>query len=159
MSRMKPSIAIALALACAAGGTVARAADDNGRYWVSLRKDQSNMRVGPGREYRINWVYTRLGLPMKVLREMGGWALVEDPDGTRGWMLQQFITSKVHSGVVKGRAAEIRENKDGSGRLLWHAAPGVVARILKCDSGWCRIDIEGRQGYMAQTGLWGAGTP
>ncbi|MDF8331601.1 SH3 domain-containing protein [Novosphingobium cyanobacteriorum] len=157
MSRVKPLIAIALGLAVAGGA--AQAEDGNGRYWVSLRKSESNMRVGPGREYRISWVYIRPGLPMKVLREMGGWALVEDPDGVRGWMLQQFITSKVHTGVVKGQVAEIRENKDGSGRLLWRAAPGVVAKIKDCDDGWCKVDVDGRQGFMNQAAMWGAGAP
>ena len=32
------------------------------------------------------------GLPMKVLRMIGGWRLVEDIDGARGWMLAQFLT-------------------------------------------------------------------
>jgi len=141
-------------------GVAARAADDDsGRYWVSLRKDQTNMRVGPGRDYRINWVYVRQGLPMKVLREMAGWRLVQDPDGARGWVLQQFLTRKVHTGVVKGPVAEIRENKDGSGRLLWRAAPGVVGRIGDCGGGWCKVDIDGRQGFVAQTAMWGAGEP
>jgi len=137
----------------------ARAAQDDGRYWVSLRKDQSNMRVGPGREYRISWVYLRQGLPLKVLRQMGGWALVQDPDGARGWMLLQFITRKVHTGIVKGKPAEIRENRDGSGRVLWRAAPGVVAHIKECDDGWCKVDIDGRQGFMAQPSLWGGEAP
>ena len=159
MPKGNPLIALALAAACLVPPAGARAADDGGPYWVSLRKDQSNMRVGPGREYRISWVYVRQGLPLKVLRQMGGWALVEDPDGTRGWMLQQFITSKVHTGMVRGKVAEIRENKDGTGRLLWRAAPGVIARIRKCADHWCEVDIDGRQGYMADSAMWGGEAP
>jgi len=45
------------------------------------------MRVGPGEDYRINWVYHRAHLPVKVLRVMEGWRLIEDPDGARGWVL------------------------------------------------------------------------
>lgn len=150
---------VAAATLALAGAAPAHAADKGTPYWVSLRKDESNLRVGPGREYRISWVYVRQGLPLKVLREMGGWALVEDPDGTRGWMLQSFITSKVRTGLVKGAVADIRERKDGTGRLLWRAAPGVVARIKDCVGGWCGVDIGGRQGFMPQAALWGAGAP
>lgn len=135
------------------------AADEGVPYWASLRKDQANMRVGPGRDYRISWIYVRGGVPVKVLRAREGWVLVEDQDGARGWMLTQFVTRKVHTGVVKGAPAEIRENKDGSGRLLWRAAPGVVGRLTDCADGWCKVDIDGRQGYVSQTAMWGAGTP
>ncbi len=149
----------AVALTLGTSLSAQAAGDESGPYWVSLRKTETNMRVGPGRDYRINWVYVRQGLPMKVLREMAGWRLVQDPDGARGWVLQQFLTSKVHTGIVKGSVAEIRENKDGSGRLLWRAAPGVVGKIGDCGSGWCKVDIDGRQGYVAQTAMWGAGAP
>jgi SH3-like domain-containing protein len=98
-------------------------------------------------------------VPVKVLRAREGWVLVEDQDGARGWMLTQFVTSKVRTGVVKGAPAEIRENKDGSGRLLWRAAPGVVGRLTDCAAGWCKVDISGKQGFISQSAMWGAGAP
>jgi SH3-like domain-containing protein len=139
----------------------AQAADSDAvPYWVSLRNSQTNMRVGPGRDYRINWIYVRAGMPLKVLREMEGWVLVEDPDGARGWMLTQFVSRKAHTAVVRGAVTEIRENKDGSGQVLWRAEPGVVARVLgDCVNDWCHVDVEGRQGFVAESALWGAGKP
>ncbi len=50
-------------------------------YWATLRSDEVNMRVGPGADYKIDWVYRRAGLPMKVVRLVEGWRLVEDPEG------------------------------------------------------------------------------
>ncbi len=137
-------------------GTPARAADDeNGPYWVSLRGQPANLRVGPGREYRISWVYVRAGLPMKVLRAIGGWRLVEDIDGARGWMLAQFLT-RTRTATVKGTVAEIRENSDGSGRLLWRVEPGVTGKLGDCGPVWCKFDIDGRRGYVAKAAAWGA---
>ena len=137
--------------------TVVRAAEaESVPYWATLRTGQSNMRVGPGRDYRINWSYVRAGLPLKVLREMEGWVLVEDPDGARGWMLTQFVARKAHSAMVRGQVTEIRENRDGTGRVMWRAEPGVIGRLGDCNAGWCKVDIDGRQGYIAQSALWGA---
>ncbi len=151
---------IAGALALVAQPPAARAADSDGvPYWASLRNSQTNMRVGPGRDYRINWIYVRAGLPLKVLREMAGWVLVEDPDGARGWMLTQFVARKAHTALVRGQVTEIRENRDGSGRMLWRAEPGVIARLGDCAGAWCKVDIDGRKGYIAETALWGAGKP
>ncbi len=128
-------------------------------YWVALRTNQTNMRVGPGRDYRINWTYQRAGLPLKVLREMDGWLLVEDPDGARGWMLTQFVSRKAHTAMVIGQVTEIHENRDGSGRLMWRAGPGVIVQLGDCNAGWCKVDIDGRKGFMSQSTLWGADKP
>lgn len=116
------------------------------------------MRVGPGREYRINWTYVRKGVPLKVLRMMGGWRLVEDPEGARGWILAQFLTRQ-RAAIVKGGESAIRENKDGSGRLLWRVAPGVIGKLGDCDAGWCAFDVDGRAGFTRAESLWGAGQP
>ncbi len=149
-------------LACGVAPGAVRAADaqTEGPYWASLRTQPANLRVGPGREYRINWVYLRAGLPLKVLRTMGGWRLVEDIDGARGWMLAQFLartrTATVKTGTAKGAMAEIRENADGSGRLLWRAEPGVTGKLGECGPMWCKIDIDGRRGNVAKAAVWGA---
>jgi SH3-like domain-containing protein len=155
------TLATGVALAVAGLPTtvvVAQEADTGVPYWVSTRKDTANMRVGPGREYRINWTYTRKGVPMKVLRVMGGWRLVEDPDGARGWMLAQFL-SRDHTGIVKGSITALRENKDGTGRLLWRVAPGVMGKIGDCKAGWCGFDVDGRKGYVKASAVWGADKP
>ena len=158
MSMLGRRFAILLALAALGAGAAvpARAADDESvPYWASLRGQPANLRVGPGREYRISWVYVRAGLPMKVLRMIGGWRLVEDIDGARGWMLAQFLT-RSRTATVKGSVAEIRENSDGSGRLLWRAEPGVTGKLADCGPIWCKFDIEGRRGFVAKAAVWGA---
>jgi SH3-like domain-containing protein len=161
LSSLRGALALALALCCAVAGYIpAQAAGEEPaeRYWVSLRTQPANLRVGPGREYRVNWVYMRGGLPLKVLRKMGGWRLVEDIDGARGWMLEQFLM-RARAATIKGGIAEIRENADGSGRVLWRAAPGVTGRLGECGPAWCKFDIDGRRGHVAKAAVWGAGEP
>lgn len=150
--------ALASALLGQSGPVLAQADDAGTPYWVSTSKDKANMRVGPGREYRINWTYVRKGVPLKVLRVMGGWRLVEDPDGARGWILAQFLTRQ-RAGIVKGGESAIRENSDGSGRLLWRVAPGVIGKLGECDGGWCAFDVDGRAGFIRAESVWGAARP
>lgn len=159
MPKSRHLLPLLLAAAAACTGLPARAADPDVPAWAAMGKEQTNMRVGPGREYRISWTYVRKGLPVKVLRQMGGWWLVEDPDGARGWVLAQFVSRKLHTGMVRGQPTEIRESRDGGGRVLWRAAPGVIGHLGACDNGWCAFDIDGRKGYVAQSAVWGAGAP
>jgi SH3-like domain-containing protein len=128
-------------------------------YWAAIRSSEVNMRVGPGEDYRIAWVYRRAQLPMKVLRVMDGWRLVEDPGGTRGWMLARFLTRE-RGGIVTGKGlAEMREAGESAARLLWRLEPGVVGALGDCDEGWCRFSVGPHSGYVPQVRIWGAGEP
>lgn len=137
----------------------ASAQDAKTPYWASIRAGEVNMRAGPGEDYRIDWVYRRPQLPVKVLRLMEGWRLVEDPDGARGWMLARFLTRQ-RSAYVKGEGlADMRDKGAADARLLWRVQPGVVALLDDCGEGWCAVRIGERTGYIRQDRLWGAGEP
>lgn len=149
-----PIIAVML-LACASPA----AADDEVPFWASIRASVINMRVGPGEEYKINWVYRRPGLPLKVLRVKDSWWLVQDPDGAQGWMLLRFLTRK-RSAYVQGKGfAEMQDRAGPSGRLVWELDPGVSGKLGDCDDGWCELTVDNRRGYVRQDRLWGAGAP
>lgn len=128
-------------------------------YWASIRASEVNMRVGPGEDYRILWVYRRKQLPIRVLRLKDGWRFVEDPDGARGWMLSDFLTRQ-RGAIVKGRrAADMREKGDPASRLKWRLAPGVTGKLGDCEANWCEFDAGGHRGFVPQDRLWGAGEP
>ena len=147
----------ALALAAAVANPAQAAGDDDLPYWVSLTANIVNMRVGPARDYKIAWVYKRKLLPLKVIRRHEGWRLVEDPDGERGWVLARFLSRK-QTAIVRGASAEMRE-RPGAGRTMWRAEPGVVGRVGKCESGWCKFDVAGRAAWIDATTIWGEGKP
>ena len=69
-----------------------QAQDRDVPYWATIRASELNMRVGPSADYRIDWVYHRPGLPVKVVRLMEGWRLIEDPDGARGWVVARLLS-------------------------------------------------------------------
>lgn len=93
---MKCSFAVFAFAAIALLAAPALAQDGEVPYWASIRASEVNMRVGPAESYRIDWVYRRAGLPMKVVRRQEGWRLVEDPDGTSGWILGPLPLSRAH---------------------------------------------------------------
>jgi SH3-like domain-containing protein len=149
------------AVALLAAAAPAFAADDEDvPYWASLRAAEVNLRVGPAETYRIAWVYRRPGLPMKVLRRMEGWRLVQDPEGARGWMLARFL-SRDRGAIITGKGpAQMRERAGGAGALLWRLEPGISGRLGDCNENWCRFEIDsGHAGQVPQDRLWGAGAP
>jgi SH3-like domain-containing protein len=158
--RIDMSLRFIAALILFAAATPVLAADEEVPYWASLRADEVNLRVGPAETYRISWVYHRAGLPMKVLRRMEGWRLVQDPDGARGWMLARFLKRDRGAIVTGVGLVEMREKGEAGARLLWRLQPGISGKLGDCDAGWCRLDLgDGHSGYVPEDRLWGAGNP
>ena len=139
--------------------TSAAAQDREVPYWAALRAGEVNMRVGPSEDFPIEWVYRRQGLPVKVLRVMQGWRLVEDPDGARGWIIARLLTPDRGALVVGKGLAVLRETADSGARVLWRAEPGVVGALGDCDAGWCELAVGARKGWVRAERLWGDGEP
>lgn len=133
--------------------------EDKVPYWASIDAEIANMRVGPGESYRIDWVYRRVHLPVKVIRREGPWRQIEDPDGDRGWM-RDLLLSRQRAGIVRGEGlVTMHAEASASSRTLWRLEPGVVGLLGDCKAGWCALDVEGHKGFVRAEALWGPGEP
>ena len=148
-----------LSLALLAASAPAAAQEREVPYWASLRAEEVNMRVGPSEDFPIEWVYHREGLPVKVIRLMEGWRLVEDPDGAKGWIVARLLDPERTAVIVGEGLTAIRAEPGAGAALRWNVEPGVVGQLGECAGGWCEFDVEGRKGWIEQRRLWGAGEP
>ncbi|WAT18482.1 SH3 domain-containing protein [Aurantiacibacter sp. MUD11] len=128
-------------------------------YWASIDTEVANMRVGAGEQFPIEWVYTREGLPVKVIRLMQGWRYVQEPDGTTGWISASLL-SRERTAIVTGDGLAPMRAEPGDGSALkWNLEPGVLGLLGDCQDGWCELDVDGHAGWVEQRRLWGAGEP
>ncbi len=137
--------------------------------FVSLKADRVNVRVGPGKEYRIAWVFRRAGLPVEIVREHKGWRQVRDSVGDTGWVSGVMlsgrrtalvmsppdgaVTSKPTAARTKGLSLHLDDRQ--SSDVIAVIEPGVMASIGRCDGVWCRVTIGKFYGYLHQKVLWG----
>ena len=70
-------------------------------------------------------------------------------------MLVSLLSDRRTAIVRPGEPQPIFAAASDSSRLVYRAEPGVVGRIDKCGSGWCRIAVGKRQGYIRSSGIWG----
>lgn len=138
--------------------TPADAQDKTPPYWASIVSGEAMMRTGPAKTYPGIWLYKRRDLPVRVLKRYESWRLIEDPDGTKGWMLGTMLSDRRTAMVKPGQPRPIASEPSGSGRLRYRAEPGVVGQIEQCAAGWCRFKIAKREGYIRTSDIWGVGT-
>lgn len=126
--------------------------------YVSLGAQEVNMRTGPGTRYPIKWVYTRKSLPMRVEAEFDIWRKVRDHDGEVGWVHGSLLSGRRHV-VITGEGPDniqaLYEKPHPASIAMLRAEDGVIAELLQCASGWCRIQIDGKKGWLPHTAIWG----
>lgn len=143
------------AAALLALATTADAQDRKPPYWASIASGEAMMRTGPGRNYPGIWLYKRRDLPIRVIQVYPNWRKIEDPDGEQGWMLVTLLSDR-RTGIVKpGQPRNIHAKADPNSPVRYRAEHGVVGRLEKCDGSWCRIQIGKREGWIAQSDIWG----
>jgi SH3-like domain-containing protein len=153
--RTLAAAALLLLAAFVSQASPASAQDKTPPYWASIASGEAMMRTGPGRNYPGTWLYKRRDLPVRVIKTYPNWRMIEDPDGTRGWMLVTQLSDQRTAIVKPGGLRDIHVEASNASRVAYKAEPGVVGRIDKCDGGWCHIAIGKRQGFIAQGEIWG----
>lgn len=124
-------------------------------YWASISSGKAMMRTGPARSYPGIWLYQRRDLPIRVLKIHENWRLIEDSEGTQGWMLRTMLSDTRTAIVKQGEPRPVHAKADESSRVRYLAEPGVVGRIDKCASGWCHIAFGKREGHIKVADVWG----
>lgn len=127
-------------------------------YWASIASGEAMMRTGPGRNYPGTWLFKRRDLPVRVIKTYPNWRLIEDPDGTKGWMLVTLLSDQRTAIVKPGSPRDIHLEATDASRVAYKAEAGVVGRIDKCQTGWCRIAIGKRHGFILIGDIWGVGS-
>ena len=124
-------------------------------YWASIQSGEAMMRTGPARTYPGLWLYKRRDLPVRVLKRHENWRLIEDSEGTRGWMLRTMLSDRRTALVRGSEARPVHVKAEGGSRVRYMVEPGVVGRIDGCEAGWCHISFGTRDGHIRIADLWG----
>ncbi len=123
--------------------------------FASLRNGEANVRVGPGKQYPMRWIYHRAGLPVEIIEQYEYWRKIRDPDGDTGWIHKSMLNGH-RSAIVKGGVRLLlRQPETGAGIVL-RAEPGVSGDLIACEAAWCRIQIHSRKGWLPKTQFFGA---
>lgn len=122
--------------------------------YVSLKGSEGNARRGPGLTHRIDWVFTRAGMPLMITAEYENWRRVEDAEGAGGWVHYALLSGS-RTVLVTLDMAEFHHAPDDGATVVAQAEMGVVGRVLECSIDWCRVALNGPRGWVRKTSIWG----
>ncbi|MEM7643003.1 MAG: SH3 domain-containing protein [Pseudomonadota bacterium] len=122
--------------------------------YVSMKASEGYARRGPSSTHRIDWVFKRRHMPLRVVGEYGHWRRVQDRDGAGGWMHYSLLSGN-RTVIVEAERLALHRRPRPDAPVAAQLEPGVVAWLGECRAGWCQLEIDGIKGWAQTTALWG----
>ena len=122
--------------------------------FVSLKTSEGRARRGPARSHRVDWIFLRRDMPLRVTAEFEQWRRVEDAEGVGGWM-HVMALSGVRTAQVTRDLTPLRAQPRPNAAEVALLERGVVWRLLGCQAEWCRLSVDGRRGWADRRAIWG----
>lgn len=126
--------------------------------FVSLKSGKVNVRRGPGQEYDIAFTFVREGLPVEIIQEFDNWRKIRDAEGEEGWVFHSLLSGERTALVApweSGGQFPAHSSASSQTAVVAYLEPRVVTGVMKCTGAWCRISVQGHQGWIEQERLWG----
>lgn len=157
---------VSLILFCIWGATALDAHAAPGREaastlprFASLKKQKTNVRVGPGTHYPIRWIYQQQGLPVEIIAKFANWRRIRGSDGSDGWVHTALLSPRRTALVSPWStiSANLRAGPSDLAAIVARIQSKVLVHVKRCDRIWCAVDVPGHdlEGYVRQVKLWG----
>ncbi len=122
-------------------------------YFLTLRNDKVNLRLGPSFDYPIKIIYKKKYLPVIVKDKSENFRKIQDHEKNSGWIHISQLTKK-KSGIALSDLILYRGPTLYS-KPLAKIETGRLLIISKCKDSWCKIKSENYSGWVKKKGVWG----
>ena len=122
--------------------------------FLSLKKDEVNLRQGPSFEYPIKLIYKKKYLPVMILDKSGPWKKIKDFENNTGWIHMVLLSKKKSAINIKNNSVLYKKPTIFS-KPIAKLETGRLMLIKKCKVKWCKITSGGYGGWILKNTLWG----
>ena len=122
--------------------------------FLSLKKNKTNVRYGPGIDYPIKYIYRKVNLPVKQIDKKENWRRVIFLDNNSGWIhWSQLMPS---NSIIAIEEKILFKKPSNLSEPLARLEKGRLLVIKKCEDEWCNITTDGYTGWIKVKGIWGS---
>ena len=122
--------------------------------FLSLKKDEVNLRQGPSFEYPIKLIYKKKYLPVIILDKSGPWKKIKDFENNTGWIHTVLLSKKKSAINIKNNSVLYKKPTIFS-KPIAKLETGRLMLIKKCNVKWCKITSGDYEGWIFKNTLWG----
>ena len=124
------------------------------KEFLTLKKNEVNLRQGPSFEYPIKLIYNKKYLPLIILDKSGPWRKIKDFENNTGWIHVALLSKKKSAINIKNNSILYKKPTIYS-KPIAKLEAGRLVLIKKCKVKWCKIASGGFSGWINKNYLWG----
>ena len=124
------------------------------KEFLTLKKNEANLRQGPSFEYPIKLIYKKKYLPVLILDKSGPWRNIKDFENNTGWIHVVLLSKKKSAINIKNNSIIYKKPTIYS-KPIARLEMGRLVLIKKCKTKWCKITSGGYSGWIFKDSLWG----
>ena len=122
--------------------------------FLSLKKNKTNVRYGPGIDYPIKYIYRKVNLPVKQIDKKENWRRVIFLDNNSGWI--HWSQLKPSTSIIAIEEKILFKKPSNFSEPLARLEKGRLLVIKKCEGGWCNIITDDYTGWIKVKNIWGS---
>ena len=124
------------------------------KIFLSLKKNEVNLRQGPSLEYPIKLIYKKKYLPVVILDQSGPFRKIKDFENNTGWIHIALLSKKKSAINIKNNSILFKKPTIYS-KPIARLESGRLLLINKCNFKWCKITSGDFKGWIDKNSLWG----
>ena len=124
------------------------------QFFLSLKKNEVNLRQGPSLEYPIKLIYKKKYLPVIILDKSGPFRKIKDFENNTGWIHIALLSKKKSAINIKNNSILFKKPTIYS-KPIARLESGRLLLVSKCDLKWCKITSGDFKGWIDKNYLWG----
>jgi len=122
-------------------------------YFLTLRNDKVNLRLGPSFDYPIKIIYKKKYLPVLIKEKSENFRKIKDHENNTGWIHISQLSKK--KSVIMLRNSILYNRPTIYSKPLVRIETGRLLLVLKCKNDWCKIKSGKYSGWIEKEGVWG----
>ncbi len=125
----------------------------NEEYFLTLRNDKVNLRLGPSFDYPIKIIYKKKYLPVIIKDRSDNFRKIQDHENNSGWIHISQLSKKKSGIAIQDKI--LYKKPTIYSKPLANIKTGRLLLISKCKLDWCKIKTDKYSGWVKKENLWG----
>ena len=125
----------------------------NENYYLMLKNSKVNVRMGPGLDYPVKFIYKKKYLPVKIIDKKENFRKVIDHKKNSGWIHISQL-KKVNSIIVLSSRILFKKPTFYS-KPIANIERGKLLVLAKCKKNWCKVSSQNYSGWINIDNVWG----
>tara|TARA_B100001057_G_scaffold165460_1_gene166016 strand:- start:175 stop:609 length:435 start_codon:yes stop_codon:yes gene_type:complete len=125
----------------------------NEEYFLTLRNDKVNLRLGPSFDYPIKIIYKKKYLPVLIKDKSEHFRKIQDHENNSGWVHISQLSKK--KSVITTKNVILFRKPTMYSKPLANIETGRLLIISKCKENWCKVRTEDYSGWIKRDNVWG----